>query len=160
MKTCLLFVRSGIRFGLKLEHVRRICAFRDIRELPSPAPGVLGVVADESHIVPVIESPLPALDRSLANPRILLINNGTAPFGILVESLEGPRPIRVEPFEPDSAAWSTLTAKTPSLREVPQDSVAGISYISLSQQNPTQQEAVLLVHPGPLYRARLLQEVA
>lgn len=159
MKTCLLFSRSHIRFALALEHVRRICAFRDIRELPSPAPGVLGVVADESHIVSVIESPLPAPDPSIAAPRILLMNNGSAPFGIQVESLEGPRPLRIEIFDPESAAWTALCASTPTLREVPLDTVVGMAHIPLNQQNPAQQETVLLVHPSPLYRARLPQEV-
>lgn len=122
MRTCLLFTRGGIRFALELGHVRRICAIGEVRTLPAPSEGVLGVVPDGSHVVPVIEAPLPSPQPNPNPPRILLLNNGESPFGFRVELLEGPRRLRFD--------WAFSVAELrgiqPLLREVPEDAIRGV----------------------------------
>lgn len=176
MRTCLVFMRGGVRFAVELSYVRRICALREMRALPSPAEGVLGVVPDGNHIVPVIEAPLPAPLLLPIPPRIVLLNNGESPFGFRVEALGGPRVLKFERVRVE-----ILVQNQPLLREVPAEAILGrVNTIDLpadkfrlalkgmelfietglDRSGERSGESAILLNPAFLYRTRLLSEEA
>lgn len=178
MRTCLVFYRGGARFAVELNHVRRICALREVRTLSSPAEGVLGIVPDGNHIVPVIEAPLPAPRQTPVPVRIVLLNNGESPFGLHVESLEGPRMLRLE-----RVSLENLFQNQPLLREVPEEAILGVvtqphgvtghfgspgserGHLHGRERTPERTndrsgEVTVLLSPAFLYRTRLIAEEA
>lgn len=150
MRTVLLFLRGGLYFAVELLHVRRISTLSAMLQLPSPAEGVLGVLNDGNHVVPVIEAPLPTPLPQARPYRILLLNNGESPFGFQVEALEGPRTLRFVP-----AVLPELLQQRPALQEVPPEAIQRVHRASGVVGGP---DFVVLVTPAPLYRARLLPE--
>ena len=178
MRTCLVFYRGGARFAVELSHVRRICALKEVRSLSSPAEGVLGIVPDGNHIVPVIEAPLPAPRQTPVPVRIVLLNNGESPFGLHVESLEGPRLLRLE-----RVSLENLLQNQPLLREVPEEAILGVvtqpgggsastgglsldrGHLHGRERAPERThdrsgDVTVLLSPAFLYRTRLIAEEA
>jgi hypothetical protein len=155
VSSSLVFLRGGIRFAVPLEDVRRICATGEVQQLLAPAQDVEGVVADGSHIVPVIASPLPSLEGAGGRVRVVLLNNGESPFGIRVETVDGPRDL--DGIVPSPLNGGLLEA----LREVPAEAVLGM--VSIGAAKPlvpgaASLEPIVMLSPGPLYRARALPE--
>jgi len=158
----LVFLRGGVRFAVELEQVRRVCTRSDLLSLSEPAPDLEGVIADGSHIVPVIVPPLPALLSATIPNRILLLHNAGHPFGFQVEGLEGPRSL-----VPRGTVIPLPARLEARVAQLPEDAILGVmtgesARGPSSEQGPVQppggSDVIFLLAPAPLFRRRRPRE--
>ena len=112
-RAVLTFVVAGETYGLPILAIREIIKWTEITEVPRMPGFLLGVISVRGAVIPVID--LRARLRFDASPltraaRILVVNQGGEPFGLLVDAVTGVQRFAEADIEPPPATLAVAEA--------------------------------------------------
>jgi chemotaxis signal transduction protein len=108
--TAVVSFRSGGQdWAVALERVRRVLGARSLLPLPDPRPGVAGLLHRDGQTVTVV-SPLGGGQPGQVPGQVLVVDDGRAAIGLLVDEVVGIQRIQEEAGPPPAGQRSPLVA--------------------------------------------------
>ena len=175
MNHYVLFRRGRSHCALHVSQISRIFSIRQVMPLADAAVDVLGIIPMGDLIIPIIATPLTAVDPVGDRQGIILVYNGDSPFGFQVDAIDGIEPlIPLEKKEllkekqeelsgvPPDAIRRFLRRDAPSVG--PNETKIGPEIIpkggqeSGPESGPTSPKIIPEIIPETLYRARAFPE--